>query len=133
MPWRTNPVRARQDALNEAMSALNALERVSIIRSIGNIPFAEFHDMLRDAWESSTAFPEAGGEQVCIIEPHSARERPIRVAAVMGLTERVFPRRITEDAFLRDEERVLLRAGPGSTWKSKSFGRMTNGFCFIWQ
>ena len=46
---------------------------------------------------------------VRVAEPYDARERPLKVAAVMGLTERVFPRRITEDPFLRDEERAALR------------------------
>ena len=50
---------------------------------------------------------------VRVAEPYDARERPLKVAAVMGLTERVFPRRITEDPFLRDEERVALAQWAG--------------------
>ena len=48
-----------------------------------------------------------------VAEPYETRELPLKVAAVMGLTERVFPRRITEDPFLRDVERIALRQATG--------------------
>jgi ATP-dependent helicase/nuclease subunit B len=96
-------------ALKEAMSAFDALHRIALLRSTGVVAFGDFHTLLCEAWANTSAFPDTVGERVCVIEPHNSRERQIRVAAVMGLTERVFPRRITEDAFMRDEERRLMR------------------------
>jgi len=48
--------------------------------------------------------------RVLVLEPHETREREMDLVAVMGLTERVFPRRVVEDPFFREEEREVLRA-----------------------
>jgi ATP-dependent helicase/nuclease subunit B len=109
------PDRAARDraAYAEAVSALASMERISSFRADGAITFADFHDLLRDAWENAGAHPARTGDRVRIIEPHASREQPIRVCAVMGMTERVFPRRIVEDPFVRDDERRLLREWTG--------------------
>ena len=102
-----------KSALRTGMATIDALVRMAEMRSAGILPFSAFHALLRDAWENSIAYPEHDGDQVCVIEPHASRERPIRICAVMGLTERVFPRRVSEDPFVRDEERCLLREWTG--------------------
>ncbi len=109
------PGRAERDraACKEAMDILDAVARMSRISGRRSVSFAEFHAELLAAWQSTTAIGSAAGEYVRVVEPYDAHERPIRVGAVMGLTERVFPRRATEDPFLRDEERVALKQTAG--------------------
>jgi len=96
-------------ALREALEALDGIVRLARIRADGPIGLREFRDGLVEAWTNAIARPEAADDAVRVLEPFASRERPMRFAAIMGLTERVFPRRITEDPFLRDDERRLLR------------------------
>ena len=100
-------------AWEAALSALNALTEMTGFADRPMLTFAEFHDRLLSVWHgtNSTARPE--GDIVRVMEPYDTRERPLRFAAVMGMTERVFPRRVTEDPFLRDDERLLLRERAG--------------------
>jgi ATP-dependent helicase/DNAse subunit B len=109
------PIRAQRDrvALTEALDVLSALAQMARITLRSSLSFAEFHEELLDAWQSAASIASSEGDRVRVAEPYDARERPLKVAAVMGLTERVFPRRITEDPFLRDEERALLRQVAG--------------------
>lgn len=105
------PTRAQRDraALKEAWEVLTALAQMSAFAGRHTLPFPAFHDALLAAWNSASAIAHAEGDRVRVAEPYDARERPLKVAAVMGLTERVFPRRITEDPFFRDDERAALR------------------------
>lgn len=105
------PTRAQRDraALKEAWDVLTALAQMSGFAGRHTLGFPAFHDALVAAWNASSALAYAEGDRVRVAEPYDARERPLKVAAVMGLTERVFPRRITEDPFFRDDERAALR------------------------
>lgn len=112
------PARRERDhaALQGALEILDALQELftlsrneAIARGRSEpFSFALFHARLASAWQSGAAIAAPEGDRVHVTEPYDTRDRPIRVAAVMGLTERVFPRRITEDPFLRDEERAAL-------------------------
>ncbi len=105
------PTRAQRDraALKEAWEVLAALAQMSAFAGRHTLTFPAFHEALVTAWNSASALAHAEGDRVRVAEPYDARERPLKIAAVMGLTERVFPRRITEDPFFRDDERAALR------------------------
>ncbi|MCW3054889.1 MAG: helicase/exodeoxyribonuclease subunit [Chthonomonadales bacterium] len=105
------PTRAQRDraALKEAWEVLAALAQMDSFAGRHKLAFSAFHEALLAAWNSASALAYAEGDRVRVAEPYDARERPLKVAAVMGLTERVFPRRITEDPFFRDDERAALR------------------------
>ncbi|MCS6776907.1 MAG: PD-(D/E)XK nuclease family protein [Chloroherpetonaceae bacterium] len=104
-------LQAERDCLawETAMEALDAVTEMATLAEQQSLAFPEFYAQVLQVWShaSFTSAPEA--EAVRITEPYRAQERPLRVAAVMGLTERVFPRRIIEDPFLRDDERRALR------------------------
>lgn len=105
------PTRAQRDraALKEAWEVLGALAQMSAFAGRHTLAFPAFHEALLAAWNSASALAYAEGDRVRVAEPYDARERPLKIAAVMGLTERVFPRRVTEDPFFRDDERAALR------------------------
>ena len=109
-PKRQQRDRAAWDGAGEV---LQALAQMAALSGRGLMTFDAFYEELQTAWQSTSATAVAPGDMVRVAEPYDARERPLRVAAVMGLTERMFPRRITEDPFLRDEERVALRVWAG--------------------
>jgi ATP-dependent helicase/nuclease subunit B len=105
------PTRRERDraALQTAQEVLYALTQMFALSGRGPVTFSQFHDELTAAWRGASSLGAPTGETVHVAEPYDARERNVKVAAVMGLTERVFPRRISEDPFLRDEERAALR------------------------
>lgn len=109
------PTRQQRDrtAWQSAKDVLQALAQMSAFSGRSALTFEAFHDELLAAWQASSSIATAEGDRVRVAEPYDARERPLKVAAVMGLTERVFPRRITEDPFLRDAERIALRQATG--------------------
>ena len=104
------PTRQERDraAWQAAQEVLQALAQMTALSGRSLMTFDAFYDELLIAWQSASSTAVAEGDMVRVAEPYDARERPLKVAAVMGLTERVFPRRITEDPFLRDEERVAM-------------------------
>ncbi|HZO90404.1 MAG TPA: PD-(D/E)XK nuclease family protein [Chthonomonadaceae bacterium] len=106
-----DPVRQKRDrvAISEALEVMQAVAYMAELAGRSRVTFAQFHEELLAAWQTASAIAPMEGNVVRVAEPYAARERPLQVAAVMGLTERVFPRRITEDPFLRDEERAALR------------------------
>ena len=109
------PTRQQRDrtAWQTAKDVLQALAKMAALSGRDTLTFPGFHDELLAAWQASSSIATAEGDRVRVAEPYDARERPLKVAAVMGLTERVFPRRITEDPFLRDAERIALRQATG--------------------
>ena len=109
------PTRQQRDrtAWQTAKDVLQALAKMAALSGRDTLTFPGFHDELLAAWQASSSIATAEGDRVRVAEPYDARERPLKVAAVMGLTERVFPRRITEDPFLRDAERIALRQVTG--------------------
>ena len=109
------PLRRNRDrkAWEEADEVLTAIAQMAALAGREAISFSEFCAALREGWASASALTSREGEMVQVMEPYESRERPLRVAAVMGLTERVFPRRVMEDPFLRDAERAALRQAAG--------------------
>ncbi len=100
-------------AWQAAQDVLGALAQMAALSGRQAMTFEAFHDELLATWKTASSTATAEGDRVRVAEPYDTRERPLKVAAVMGLTERVFPRRITEDPFLRDAERIALREWAG--------------------
>lgn len=69
----------------------------------------EFLETLRDRW-SETELPVITGQVpgVALLYAEQARGLSFRVVFVVGVEERVFPRIISEDPFLRDNARLAL-------------------------
>ena len=109
------PTRQERDraAWSAARETLRALAQMAALSGRRTMTFDAFYDELSAAWQGASSIAIAHGDMVRVAEPYDSRERPLKVAAVMGLTERVFPRRVTEDPFLRDEERAALREWAG--------------------
>jgi ATP-dependent helicase/nuclease subunit B len=79
----------------------------------GQVIFADFHRDLLGALRSTPFSPRGETEAAQVLEPYDAGQLDAQFVAVMGLTERVFPRRVNEDPFFRDEERDALRETAG--------------------
>ncbi len=112
---RGDQARAHQDRVvwKHAISTVEAMAEVARLNRRGRTSFARFHDELLAAWRGNAV---SGGRErpgVRVTEPWNARERPIRVAAVMGLLEGSFPRKVRENPFLRDTEIEALRTTSG--------------------
>ena len=115
------PVRAERDLAAWEMlgETLEALSQMDALTGQETLTFAQFHDALLTAWQGASSLAVPQGDLVRVYEPFDSRERPLRIAAVMGLTERVFPRRAAEDPFLRDSERAALREISGIELESQ--------------
>lgn len=88
---------------------LEALQMMAVVSGETAIPLRHFYHELRKALQETSVTVTLSEEHVRVAEPYEARESPLRVVAVMGMKEKVFPRRITEDPFFRDEERRAMR------------------------
>ena len=96
---------AARKAANDVMHTMAEMARLSGKTAPS---FAQFHEQLIAAWETTRSVASLSGEMVRVYEPHDTRQCSLRVAIVMGMMERVFPRRVVEDPFFRDEERRVL-------------------------
>ncbi len=76
----------------------------------GKMDFRTFYSAVSAAWSGASYSPPAPRDAVRVSDPYDIREARPRIAAVMGLIERGFPRRVAEDPFLRDDERIALAA-----------------------
>ncbi len=89
---------------------LKSLRLQSGFDRIGNrVSWEDFIDALRERW-SRTALndPAASEVGVPLLYAEAARGLPFKVVFLIGLEERVFPRIVREDPFLRDEVREAL-------------------------
>jgi len=99
-----------REAFGAWKQALSQVVAAARLRGRGPMPLADFHRDLLTALRSSAFSPPGTRDSVPLIEPYDAGQIDARFVAVMGLTERVFPRRVNEDPFFRDEEREALTA-----------------------
>jgi ATP-dependent helicase/nuclease subunit B len=76
--------------------------------------WAEFIELLTHTFERTTVPLHEGSSQgVMVCDVMTARGVPFKALFVLGLNEKVFPRYIREDAFLRDRHRRVLDATLG--------------------
>jgi ATP-dependent helicase/nuclease subunit B len=104
------PLRQKRDqeAYRVAIEALYSMADMMRLTDRERMPFGDFVERLITAWRNSTVVVGLGEDQVWISEPYDIHQRRPRVVAVMGLLERLFPRRLTENPFLPDAVRYRL-------------------------
>ena len=99
------------EKFREVLRALVLSERVVGARA--SMTWEEFLIELNGAVEAESYHPDAGQptNQGCVYaaDLSVARGVPYRAVALLGLSEGLFPAPISEDPFLSDEERKLLR------------------------
>ncbi len=76
--------------------------------------WAEFVELLTHTFERTTKpLHDSSPQGVMVLDVMAARGVPFKALFVLGLSEKVFPRYIREDAFLRDSHRLVLDATLG--------------------
>jgi ATP-dependent helicase/nuclease subunit B len=97
------------DAINRIWMTLMELEPLN-----EEMTWAEFVELLTHTFERTT-FPlhDGSSQGVMVCDVMAARGVPSKALFVLGLNEKVFPRYIREDAFLRDRHRRVLDATLG--------------------
>lgn len=96
------------DALSEKM--LDGLRRLGNFEKIGSrVGWASFVDTLRDRWALiEIRDPRTAGSGVSLLYAEAARGLSFNTVFLIGMEEKVFPRVVREDPFLRDEAREAL-------------------------
>ncbi|MEP6888246.1 MAG: PD-(D/E)XK nuclease family protein, partial [Nitrospirales bacterium] len=107
--------------LESVAQALVELRRLSAIhREVTLVDFtAAFHRIMEETLVPITS-SRAGGVQV--FDAMAARGVAFRALYILGLNEKVFPRHIREDAFLRDRTRRFLEVDLGFKIQEKLAG-----------
>ena len=90
-------------------------EQLLDLDAIGDeVSWAEFSDLLSHAMErASVPFHDMGQQGVMVLDAMAARGLPFKALFLLGLNEKVFPRYIREDPFLRDRHRMVLASTLG--------------------
>jgi ATP-dependent helicase/nuclease subunit B len=95
-------------ALSQARAAVQDYAEGRKLAGEGPVSFGRFFAAIKGVWGAATYTLPVDPEAVAVVEAYDARQLDVKVAAVMGLTERVFPKRVAEDPFFRDDERRAL-------------------------
>ncbi|MDN5942152.1 MAG: PD-(D/E)XK nuclease family protein, partial [Nitrospira sp.] len=75
----------------------------------GDILWAEWVELFRRVLEETSLPIEEGRHQgVQVLDAMTARGRTVRALFLLGMNEKIFPRYVREDPFLRDRQRALL-------------------------
>jgi len=91
---------------------VGGLDAVALIEQ--ELSWTEFADVLTHAFEgASVALDHASPRGVMVMDAMAARGLPFKALFVLGLNEKVFPRYIREDPFLRDRHRRVLETTLG--------------------
>ena len=97
------------DAIDRIWTALMELEPLN-----DEMTWAEFVELLTHIFERMTIpLHDDSAQGVMVCDVMMARGVPFKILFVLGLNEKVFPRYIREDAFLRDGHRRVLDATLG--------------------
>ncbi|MDK2745018.1 MAG: PD-(D/E)XK nuclease family protein [Nitrospira sp. BO4] len=92
------------DAIDHIWTTLMELEPLN-----DQMTWAEFVELLAHTFERTTKpLHDASPHGVMVFDVMAARGVPFKALFVLGLNEKVFPRYIREDAFLRDRHRRVL-------------------------
>ena len=108
-----NPSVARLTAVWSAIDEVWArLEKLDLLKE--DMSWADFVELLTHALDRATIpMDEAAHRGVTVTDAMAARGLTFKVVCVLGLNEKLFPRYIREDAFLRDRHRRVLDATLG--------------------
>ena len=93
-------------------SALARLQQLDPLG--GDILWEEWVELFRRVLDETSIPIEEGRHQgVQVLDAMTARGRTVRALFVIGMNEKVFPRYVREDPFLRDRQRVVLESTLG--------------------
>jgi ATP-dependent helicase/nuclease subunit B len=93
-------------------SALARLQRLDPLG--GNILWEEWVELFRRVLDETSIPIEAGRHQgIWVLDAMTARGRTVRALFLLGMNEKIFPRYVREDPFLRDRQRALLASTLG--------------------
>jgi hypothetical protein len=97
--------------LRQPARVLRVLGELGPLGSVGPVRLGEVREVLAPRLRTLTHEPPRRRQgRVFVGTCHAARGRSFRVVFVPGLTERVFPQRLREDALLLDRRRAALGA-----------------------
>lgn len=116
--------RSESDAEGLAVTLQQMFEELACLERLpGRVPLSDFVAAVHRLVEEMTV-PVASehGSGVQVLDAMAARGVPFRALFVLGMNERVFPRHIREDAFLRDRTRRLLEVDLGFKTTEKLAG-----------
>ncbi len=109
-----------EPALQTALAKVGLLIRSSLARLQqldplgGDISWEEWVDLFqRILDETSLPVEEERHQGVQVLDAMTARGRTVRALFVLGMNEKLFPRYVREDPFLRDRQRVVLESTLG--------------------
>ena len=93
-------------------SALDRLQQLDPLG--GDLTWEEWAELFRQILnEASIPIEEGRHQGVQVLDAMTARGRTVRALFVLGMNEKVFPRYVREDPFLRDRQRVVLESTLG--------------------
>lgn len=103
--------------------ALTSLERRDLFAD--SVDRGEFLDALAEALDSAEVpLSQEGSLGVRVLDLMSARSIPFRALFVLGMNEKSFPRRPSEDPFLRDRHRAALASVLGLRIRPRTIARV---------
>jgi ATP-dependent helicase/nuclease subunit B len=80
----------------------------------GDLAWGEWTELFRRVLdETSISIEEDRHQGVQVLDAMTARGRTVRALFVLGMNEKLFPRYVREDPFLRDRQRVVLESTLG--------------------
>ena len=80
----------------------------------GNLSWEEWVELFRRVLdETSIPIEEDRHQGVQVLDAMTARGRTVRALFVLGMNEKLFPRYVREDPFLRDRQRLILESTLG--------------------
>jgi ATP-dependent helicase/nuclease subunit B len=93
----------------------SALARLRQLDALGgDFSWEEWVELFRRVLDETSIPIEANRHQgVQVLDAMTARGRTVRALFVLGMNEKLFPRYVREDPFLRDRQRVVLEATLG--------------------
>ena len=98
-----------------ALLIRSALARLQQLDPLGgDLSWEEWVELFRRVLdETSIPIEEERHQGVQVLDAMTARGRTVRALFVLGMNEKLFPRYVREDPFLRDRQRVVLESTLG--------------------
>jgi ATP-dependent helicase/nuclease subunit B len=105
----SSAVAALWEAIDQTLNSLGDLTAIA-----RDLTWADFAELLTHTFErASVRFEPTSIEGVMVADAMAARGLGFKALFVLGLNEKVFPRYIREDPFLRDRHRLVLETTLG--------------------
>ena len=120
---------SRESAEQTDLAKVDALIRSSLARLQqldplgGDLSWEEWVELFRRVLdETSIPINAAPHRGVQVLDAMTARGRTVRALFILGMNEKLFPRYVREDPFLRDRQRVVLESTLGYKIDAKLAG-----------